>query len=371
MALDNDESPPSPRRSNRFMLVAGLAGACALGVGAGLWARPADIERDPTLAAAKPPEPPKRTGRLQIVLDDSPAPIGQPIEVLPGAAGVQPAAAAPVFQAPEPEPVEMAPRRPATGLVKVQAVSAPMEIAPPPLPRVDPRKAAEAQARREAAAEQARVASLKAEKAEKARLESARLEKVRLQKAKADKAAKAEKLRIAKAEKTERAAESRRLAERAAAAKAEKIQLAKAAKREAEEARLAEAKRANALRRLAHAVAKVVPHRKAEPVELAEAKPPKAKKAAAGKRKCVSPDPGAAIVCADPALASADRQLSRAYRDAEAAGVDAATLERQQQRWLVARSAAAREAPWAVHDVYLARIAELNDLARDARGRGY
>src|SRR5689334_3632805 len=97
MALDNDESPPSPRRSNRFLLIAGVAGACALGAGAGLWARPADVERDPTLALARPPEPPKRTGRLQIVLDDSPAPIGKPIEVLPGTAGMQAAAAPPVF----------------------------------------------------------------------------------------------------------------------------------------------------------------------------------------------------------------------------------------------------------------------------------
>lgn len=42
-------------------------------------------------------------------------------------------------------------------------------------------------------------------------------------------------------------------------------------------------------------------------------------------------------------------------------------LRRQQARWLQARAAAAREAPWAVEDVYEARISELNDLTRDAR----
>ncbi len=42
----------------------------------------------------------------------------------------------------------------------------------------------------------------------------------------------------------------------------------------------------------------------------------------------------------------------------------------QQQRWLAARTAAAREAPWAVQDVYQARIAELEDQTRGAAG-GY
>ena len=70
-------------------------------------------------------------------------------------------------------------------------------------------------------------------------------------------------------------------------------------------------------------------------------------------------------------LGAADRQLSRAYQGARAAGVPDAQLQRQQQRWLQARSAAAREAPWAVHDVYLARIAELNSQAHDAHGDGF
>jgi uncharacterized protein len=80
--------------------------------------------------------------------------------------------------------------------------------------------------------------------------------------------------------------------------------------------------------------------------------------------RCVSADPGAALVCADPSLGAADRQMSRAYKDAEAAGVPAWQLRQQHERWLAARSAAARDAPWAVQDVYSARIAELRDQAR-------
>jgi hypothetical protein len=63
--------------------------------------------------------------------------------------------------------------------------------------------------------------------------------------------------------------------------------------------------------------------------------------------------------------------MNRAYSTARAAGVPDWQLRRQQARWEQARTAAAREAPWAVHDVYLARIAELHDLTRDAQGSGY
>jgi hypothetical protein len=70
----------------------------------------------------------------------------------------------------------------------------------------------------------------------------------------------------------------------------------------------------------------------------------------------------------DPAISDVDRQMYLAYSSARAAGVPDWQLRRQQQRWEQARAAAAREAPWAVHDVYLARIAELHDLTRDAEG---
>lgn len=100
---------------------------------------------------------------------------------------------------------------------------------------------------------------------------------------------------------------------------------------------------------------KAVASRPIRPLRLAQTAP-----------RCASSDPGAALTCADPSLGAADRQLSRAYRQAQAAGVSAERLERQQQRWLTARANAARQAPWAVHDIYLARIAELQDQTREA-----
>src|SRR6185312_17033743 len=56
--------------------------------------------------------------------------------------------------------------------------------------------------------------------------------------------------------------------------------------------------------------------------------------------RCGQRDPGEALVCADPNLGAADRQLARAYQGARAAGVPDAQLLRQQQRWLAARTAA-------------------------------
>ena len=112
----------------------------------------------------------------------------------------------------------------------------------------------------------------------------------------------------------------------------------------------------------------------ARPIETAKAKSaPRPAVRGEGPRRvaaadrCALPDRAEAMVCADRRLSARDRQLRRAYQAAEAAGVPESALRRQQVRWLAARAAAAREAPWAVEDVYLARIAELNDLAADAR----
>jgi hypothetical protein len=82
-----------------------------------------------------------------------------------------------------------------------------------------------------------------------------------------------------------------------------------------------------------------------------------------------TPRCGGAHPCVDPTLGAAERQLARAYQGARAAGVSDAQLQRQQQRWQAARST--REASWAVRDRYLARIAELNGMAHDARPDGY
>jgi hypothetical protein len=117
--------------------------------------------------------------------------------------------------------------------------------------------------------------------------------------------------------------------------------------------------------KLTHASHPVRPH--AEPAQPQ----PRASGLMKVSSHCASRDPGEAIVCADPNLGAADRQMSRAYQVARAAGVPDSELRQQQQRWLAARSSAAREAPWAVRDVYLARIAELNGQAREAHGDGY
>jgi hypothetical protein len=170
--------------------------------------------------------------------------------------------------------------------------------------------------------------------------------------------------RAAQAEAERRAAEvkARRLkAERLAAAEARKAQEAH------RQAKRAEARQAHDR---ARAAARLEQAKAQRPVRAKPAPDAGALHVADAGRRCAKPDPEAALACADPALASAERQLNRAYREAEAAGVPPERLERQQQRWLAARAAAARQAPWAVHDIYLARIAELQDQTRQA-AEGY
>jgi hypothetical protein len=280
---------------------------------------------------------------------------------------------------------------------------------------------ARAEARR---VELAEVAAHKAELAKAARQEQVRFAAV------AARAHRQEQLRLAAAAKVQKQ-EQLRLAAAARAEKKEQLRLAKAeakgraealaeAREEARHEAVAEA-RADARKRmrlasLVHAIQHALPRQPAVhargPVELArtdrrhahrQSREPQVEQAslsphrarhlagapargrvaapapparASGLMKvsaprCANRDPGEALVCADPSLGAADRQLARAYQGARAAGVSDAQLQRQQQHWLAARSAAAREAPWAVHDVYLARIAELNGMAREAHGDGY
>nr|MEA2799819.1 hypothetical protein [Phenylobacterium sp.] len=471
--------PPARRRgASPHVLFAGVAGACLLGAGLGLWARPAVNERQMAVAApgdvVKAIEAAAPLRRIQIVVDDGPAPIGTPIEVL-SAVSAQPA---PVAQPAPPRELELelepqAPVSPPEGLMRVRSVTPPgPEPAPPkPAPTAAPAKAKAApaaplvtpqavfakakpvappkpqkvalaraaQARTEAAKaakaqaqaqrielarmakaeklEQLRLAKAKAEKLEQLRLAKARaekLEQVRLAEAKAEKL---EQLRLAnaKAEKLEQL----RLA-RAKAEKRDQLRLAKAeakgraeARAEAKAAALAQAQEEARLRirlaSLARAAPRAAPHaaKPATTVEMARLerrpgrrarqevqveqaaarKPPRvvvpsyrARPAQVAPQPhpglmrvstsphCANRDPGVAMVCTDPALGAAERQLARAYQGARAAGVPDAQLQRQQQHWLASRSAAAREAPWAVHDVYLARIAELNGMAKDAHG---
>ncbi|HZZ33371.1 MAG TPA: hypothetical protein VFE10_15415 [Phenylobacterium sp.] len=242
------------------------------------------------------------------------------------------------------------------------------------------------------------------EMAQKAEIQKAQVQKAKVEQAKADRL---ERARLAKAQQAEQIKLAKAEARGRAEAKAEVRAEAVAEARE-------EARKQIRLASLARVVRQVAPHpaRPAPPVQVAKldrkhthkgrqapvvqqaslkarksphAAPPPVRSRPAplavqphasglmrvSAQRCALRDPGEALVCADPTLGAADRQLSRAYQGARAAGVPEVQLQRQQQRWLSARSAAAREAPWAVHDVYLARIAELNSQAHDARPDGY
>jgi colicin import membrane protein len=421
-----------PGMAARHILFAGVAGACVLGVGLGLWARPAMSERQ--AAAAKPADAPKAVAmaparQLEIVVDDRPAPIGKPIDVLPGKVQPSPpipapkalpwSEAAPVASAqgliktrsvtPEPPPAAPIPKaapahaaRAKLAPTVVAALVAPKPVAPKapaikaPPPAPVPANLAKAAPDRRALAKAHRLEPAQASAAHTSAIRAAQARKLELaQAAKAAKAGRQQQLELARAE-------ARGRAEARAEAKAQALAFARD-----------DAKKRARLAALAHAVQRLLPHKaRPEPVEVAKldrrhahkthrepqveraslrthkaphlAEPPVRARAvqvpppshASGLMKvstprCASRDPGQALVCADPALGAAERQLTRAYQDARNAGVPDMQLQRQQQRWLAARSAAAREAPWAVHDVYLARIAELNGQARDAHGDGY
>lgn len=385
MAQDESDDIPRARpAAGRYRLIAGVVGACALGAGLGLWARPSDLERP---GSPKPPPAPVVTPasadrRIPIVVDDSPAPIGKPLDVLsasPPRPAIAPPRQPPQPQPPAPEPA--APTRPPTGLVRVVApVPGPMAPTPPralaPAPPPEP----------EPVVVEKPAPPKPTAKAVQAKADAARLAKAAHVKKAAQMAAKAKAVKLAKAK-----------ARHDRAKAAHEVELARAAP---------PPKPRHGLMALAHAFAKLAPHHaKAEPaapVETAEAKPERHHKAsvhetrlakaaakthpvrpdptpltargagplrlASATTRCASPDPGEALACGDPTLGAAERRLSRAYHDAEAAGVPSSTLKQQQQRWIAARAAAAREAPWAVREVYQARIAELQDLVRDAKG---
>ncbi|MCR5873754.1 hypothetical protein LRS10_05925 [Phenylobacterium sp. J426] len=401
MAYDQfeDEVQTGPARragGGGRLVVAGVVSACALGVGFGLWARPSAAERGDAPLPPKPEleiEAPNR--KLQIVLDDSPAPMGPLLDVMPSYdAGTH---------APAPAPELLAPKGPRAGLMKVDAVAVPVAAAPAVIPAVVPPRSEPAAAKAEApkpaaakvekrkaerkpAGDPAKAAAAKSSEVRKV----AKTEKVQPKKAASATASRAREVKVAKAQAKTQKAEPR--AQKADPNKLSKLTKAvqtapKTIKAKAEvaerkarrELELAEGKRAE------RAKAKKLAEPKAKGA-AAKAKP-QVEKAAAPKKQvtprgegpmrvarnnarpagCASADPGEALVCADPRLTQRDRQLQRAFRNAEAAGVPASALQRQQERWRQARAAAARDGSWAVEDVYEARIAELNDLARDAR----
>jgi uncharacterized protein YecT (DUF1311 family) len=363
--------------ARRPLLFGGIAAACLLGAGLGLWARPGAHERpgappvQPTVPAARPDR------RLAIVVDDAPAPVGKPLEVL--------APARPPMQAPAPPPPAaepVAPARPPNGLVRVVApVPGPLAPAPSSKPTPSPSAPARLAAPIAKAAKPPTppAAAPKPKPARPTAVETANLQKATL-KAKPDK----RRSREAKVAEAASPAKSRhglgaiahafaKLTPHHAAPQATQRAEASrpAPRRKPPETRLAKAepRRAKPETSAPVRLAKAKPD-VAAPIRVAKAKPEVAApiRVANVQARCASPDPGEALACGDPGLGAAERRLNRAYREAQDAGVPAATLERQQQRWRAARAAAAREAPWAVRDVYQARIAELQDLARSARG---
>ncbi|HEY8573703.1 lysozyme inhibitor LprI family protein [Phenylobacterium sp.] len=342
----------------RQVLLAGIAGACLLGAGAGLWARPADEDQQKPPVAAKAAPAPQPRGKLEIVLSDPADPFAKPA-VATAAAISGPAVSAEIMAQPAAASAaapSLPPTRPPEGLMRVQDLD-------PSVLEID---RAPDGSRNAAKAEKTEKAKAAKPRLEKAKLAKAKAEKLRVDRAKAEAAKKASELKVAKAPKPPKEIVT---AEEAGIEVSDTRQPGRLSRLKSVIAKPFKARKADEAEAEVAASEIARPAKKtAENVKLAKAETPK--KARTSGKRCVSSDPGEAIVCADPALAAADRQLARAYRDAEAAGVPAWQLKQQQQRWLAARAAAAREAPWAVHDVYLARIAELNDMSRDARG-GY
>ncbi|HEV7386509.1 MAG TPA: lysozyme inhibitor LprI family protein [Phenylobacterium sp.] len=76
----------------------------------------------------------------------------------------------------------------------------------------------------------------------------------------------------------------------------------------------------------------------------------------------------AQMVCADPDLSAADRELNQAYRRALRAGVSPDQLRQEQRDWLAIREDAASRSPRAVASVYDQRIDELNQIADEGPG---
>ena len=369
MPFDTPQDPAAdplvsrPRRVSTPLMLAGVAGACLLGAGLGLWARPSDVEHGrhgrplaqaPVVALAS---------RRQIEIRVDGAVPAAALAARPVAAPTATASAAAPAPAPAAPPPELLAPKPAPeGLMRVHAVVPQrLEQAPRPTPRLaaatdlavqavaaDHRARLAATRKAEARAEaKAKAAAERQARAEaEAAAHKARLEKARVAAATEARAREKAELKIA----AKQAAE-RRLAEQAAA-KAQKVRLAQAKAEKAARAHAAAVQFADNRRKTQ---TRVVVLRASAPMRTVNARP-----------RCASADPGAALACTDPALGAADRQLSRAYRQAQAAGVPSDRLERQQQRWLAARANAARQAPWAVHDIYLSRIAELQDQTREA-----
>jgi uncharacterized protein YecT (DUF1311 family) len=97
-----------------------------------------------------------------------------------------------------------------------------------------------------------------------------------------------------------------------------------------------------------------------------QAAPPRAGADCSGARS-----PAEAMVCGDPDLTAADRELNRAYQRALRSGAaPPGALRADQRDWLAIREQAARRSPRAVAQVYQQRIDELNAVADGDEGDG-
>jgi uncharacterized protein YecT (DUF1311 family) len=84
---------------------------------------------------------------------------------------------------------------------------------------------------------------------------------------------------------------------------------------------------------------------------------------------CATARPGAEqMVCSEPALAAADRQMARAYRRALRSGVAPGDLLQEQRDWMAIREDAARRSPVALAQAYDQRLRELQRIAEGAPG---
>lgn len=348
--------PPRFSAGARTLLVAGMVGACAMGAVAGSWARPGvnDLKqaKEPGTSAAKtaPARP-----VLQIVDADLMPPPAERLEVLPT-----------WLEAPIPPAVDAGPLR------KV-VLEPPAPVPPPPEPK--PKAKAQVEANvlkaerpkqmlvttKTAAEETPKPRKAKAEPKQTAKLVKAKADEPRPIKAKVAKskpkpeAKKTSKVGLAKTERP----------------KASKLRVALSSLKPAKEAKQRVVAAASAKPNKVEKVQKelaALPVVTKNKIVVAQAMP-KTKRAAPEQTSCAARSHAEALLCESPQLAAAERRLAQAYREAAEAGAPEWRLRRQQNRWLAARERAADEAPWAVTEVYDARIAELEDEAAMARER--
>ena len=99
------------------------------------------------------------------------------------------------------------------------------------------------------------------------------------------------------------------------------------------------------------------------------AAPPLSQRFAGGRDEACENAAGPAeqMICSDPALASADRALARAYRRALASGAEGRALRAEQRDFMAIREDAASRSRRALAAVMAQRIEELNAMADEAR----